>query len=190
GYDFGRLAHLLDAVDDYDSDARDGSFNPLRATGTEVATALDDCRRLARAIRRRYRDLDLADDRLLRAVLVDGVRQAVSSRTHRLVGCMSGSCARTSAGSDTPLKREEPSPKGSPFRRDRRFHERILPFIGVSCTGYACCSDHWNHCTDEWKPAWCNGDCSPDCGDSDNCCNCCDCCDCDDCDCDCCGCDC
>lgn len=187
GYDFGRLAHLLDAVDDYDSDAREGSFNPLRATDTEVSGALDDCRRLVRAITRRYRDLDLADDRLLHAVLIDGVRQAVSSRSHRLGGCASGSCAASSTDPDTPLKREV-TPPGRNFPPDRRFHERILPFIGVTCTGYACCADHWNHCTDEWKPAWCNGDCSPDCG---NCCECGDCCG-DDCccDCDCCGCDC
>ncbi|MCB1295159.1 MAG: regulator [Gordonia sp.] len=203
GYDFGRLAHLLDAVDDYESDARDGSFNPLRATGTDIGTALDDCRRLARAIRRRYRSLDLADDRLLRAVLVDGVRQAVSSRTHRFGGCASGSCSTTHAAPTALTSEEWPAhlpttrppeqspggPNQPPFPPNREFYERILPFIGVSCTGYACCADHWNHCSDEWQPAWCSGcDCCScrNC-DCDDCCDCGDCCDCcgDDCCCDC-----
>lgn len=77
GADFGRIAHLLDAVDDYDSDDREGRFNPLRATGTPPAAALDDCRRLAAAIRKRYADLTLVDDRLLRVVLLDGLRHAI-----------------------------------------------------------------------------------------------------------------
>ncbi|HLH47315.1 MAG TPA: DUF5685 family protein, partial [Acidimicrobiales bacterium] len=34
---FGRLVHLLDAVDDRDRDRRQGRFNPLDATGTDHA---------------------------------------------------------------------------------------------------------------------------------------------------------
>ncbi|MFI6349267.1 DUF5685 family protein [Streptomyces sp. NPDC050560] len=40
---FGRLAHLLDAVEDLEADAESGAWNPLAATGT----SLDEARRLA-----------------------------------------------------------------------------------------------------------------------------------------------
>ncbi len=59
-------------------------------------------------------------------------------------------------------------PYPPPFKPNRSFHERILPFIGVSCFGKACCVDHWNHFTDKYKDAVCD-DC--------DCCDCCDCCD-------------
>ena len=36
---FGRLAHLLDAVEDLAADARTGAWNPLVATGTDLVTA-------------------------------------------------------------------------------------------------------------------------------------------------------
>lgn len=80
GYHYGRLAHLLDAVEDIGRDARTGDFNPLTATGTTTAEALADCRRLADAIGGRYRQLRLHNDRLLRVVLLDGIRKAIHRR--------------------------------------------------------------------------------------------------------------
>lgn len=69
-------------------------------------------------------------------------------------------------------------PYPPPFKKNRNFFERLLPFLGVSCCGPACCNDHWNHCSDNYSRECCDGDCG-DCGD---------CCDCDCCDCDCGGC--
>ncbi|WP_238418610.1 DUF5685 family protein [Gordonia sp. 'Campus'] len=169
GADFGRIAHLLDAVDDYDSDDREGRFNPLRATGTPPAAALDDCRRLAATIRKRYADLTLVDDRLLRVVLLDGLRHAIHKRMHRETDpSMPVADSRTQWPPHRPFGYPAEWPYPPPFKPDRAFHERLLPFLGVSCLGKACCVDHWNHCTDKYKVAACD-DC--------NCCDCCDCCD-------------
>ncbi|MFE0752199.1 DUF5685 family protein [Gordonia sp. NPDC058843] len=170
GADFGRIAHLLDAIDDYDSDAAEGRFNPLRATGTSPETALEQCRRLAAAVRARYSDLTLADDRLLRVVLLDGLRHAI----HKRMRAHAGTVAPVSADSRTQWPPHRPFgyptewPYPPPFKPNRSFSERILPFIGVSCSGKACCTDHWNHFTDKYKDGICD-DC--------DCCDCCDCCD-------------
>lgn len=175
GFDFGRVAHLMDAIDDLDDDRRSGSFNPLDATGTTVAAALADCRRLVSAIRRRYDTLALHDDRLLRAVLLDGLTHAVSRRTPN-----HGRCGghRTQARQPVIWPRQRPPdfptnwPYPPPFQPNRQLHQRLLPFAGVACTGRACCVDHWNHCSDKWKSPVC------DANTCDNCDDCCDCCDC------------
>ncbi|EON34762.1 hypothetical protein GTC6_00865 [Gordonia terrae C-6] len=169
GADFGRIAHLLDAVDDYDSDAAEGRFNPLRATGTSPETALEQCRRLAAAIRARYADLSLADDRLLHVVLLDGLRHAIHKRMHPHADAISVTAdSRTQWPPHRPFGYPSEWPYPPPFKPNRSFGERILPFIGVSCFGKACCTDHWNHFTDKYKDAVCD-DC--------DCCDCCDCCD-------------
>ncbi|WP_197356263.1 hypothetical protein, partial [Streptomyces clavuligerus] len=66
---FGRLAHLLDAVEDQGADARSGAWNPLTATGTSRAAA----RRLAddavHGIRLALRDVRFIDDRLIHRLL-------------------------------------------------------------------------------------------------------------------------
>lgn len=168
GYDFGTIAHVLDAVDDYDDDAARGAYNPLRATGTDRHTALSRARRCAQAITRRYDDLHLVDDRLLRVLLLGGLRHAIDHR------------ARTHATDRHMTTIDNPPPP--PFAPNRPLRRRILPFLGVSCSGQACCSDHWNHCTDKYKKPCCSSDrCCNECCDcgSDCCCDgCCDnCCD-------------
>ncbi|NDK88226.1 regulator [Gordonia desulfuricans] len=183
GAHFGTIAHLLDAIDDIDADRADGSFNPLDATGTSPAAAVEDCRRMVRAIRRAYGRLELVDDRLLRAVLLDGLTQAVDRRVKALGLSRTHSCRAEWERPTTPVwPQERPDgfpehwPYPPPFPPGRPFWQRIAPFVGNSCSGRACCTDHWNHCSDEWKPEACDGDC--DCGDCGDCCDCCDCCDC------------
>ncbi|WOC12392.1 DUF5685 family protein [Gordonia sp. MP11Mi] len=171
GGDYGRLAHLLDAVDDRPADDAVGAFNPLTATGTSDQLALARSTMLAGRIADRYRDLALHDDRLLRALLVDGVAQAVRRRRR------TGERARIEAiGSglqvwppQQPLDWPEEWPYPPPFPPNRSWYERILPFTGVTFCGPALCTDHWNHCSDKYR--------SPVC-DSSDCCDCCDCCDC------------
>jgi hypothetical protein len=77
GRHFGRLAHLLDAVEDLPADRRAGAFNPLTATGTTRAEALRHCEDSLLGIELAVADLDLADDRLVRALLGREVRHAV-----------------------------------------------------------------------------------------------------------------
>ncbi|WP_308191944.1 DUF5685 family protein [Gordonia liuliyuniae] len=171
GADYGRLAHLLDAVDDRLADDAVGAFNPLTATGTSDELALAGSTMLAARVAHRYRDLALHDDRLLRALLVDGVAQAVRRRRR------AGERARIEAigsGLQTwppqqPLDWPEGWPYPPPFPPNRSWYQRILPFSGVTFCGPALCTTHWNHCTDKYRSPLCDGS---------DCCDCCDCCDC------------
>ena len=43
GLSFGRIAHLIDAVEDLPDDRASGSYNPLLATGTTLAAAREHC---------------------------------------------------------------------------------------------------------------------------------------------------
>lgn len=74
---FGRLAHLLDAVDDRAADAAAGAWNPLTATGTPLAEA----RRLAddalHGIRLALREADFVDGGLAHLLLVHELRRSV-----------------------------------------------------------------------------------------------------------------
>ncbi|GGT41096.1 DUF5685 family protein [Streptomyces purpureus] len=74
---FGRLAHLLDAVEDRVSDAERGAWNPLTATGT----SLTEARRLAddavHGIRLALREVEFADQRLAHVLLVHELRRSV-----------------------------------------------------------------------------------------------------------------
>ncbi|MEU2429676.1 DUF5685 family protein [Streptomyces sp. NPDC007861] len=75
---FGRLAHLLDAVEDREADTAAGAWNPLTATGT----SLEEARRLAddavHGIRLALRDAEFVDDGLLHVLLVHELRQSVN----------------------------------------------------------------------------------------------------------------
>ena len=74
---------------------------------------------------------------------------------------------------------DSPPPPKDPPRPP--FWPSVLPWIGVYCTGYACCASHQNPCTGRQHSAGCSGA-------DGGCCDCCDCCDCDDgccCDCNC-----
>ncbi|MER7520603.1 DUF5685 family protein [Streptomyces sp. NPDC126499] len=74
---FGRLAHLLDAVEDQAADAAAGSWNPLTATGT----SREEARRLAddalHGIRLALKDVEFADGRLAHLLLAHELRTSV-----------------------------------------------------------------------------------------------------------------
>jgi hypothetical protein len=74
---FGRLAHLLDAVEDRADDAASGAWNPLTATGT----SLPEARRLAEdalhGIRLALREVDFVDGKLAHLLLVHELGRSV-----------------------------------------------------------------------------------------------------------------
>ncbi|WNZ12727.1 DUF5685 family protein [Streptomyces sp. 11x1] len=74
---FGRLAHLLDAVEDRAADAAAGAWNPLTATGT----SLTEARRLAddalHGIRLALREAEFVDGKLAHLLLVHELRRSV-----------------------------------------------------------------------------------------------------------------
>ncbi|WP_030623764.1 DUF5685 family protein [Streptomyces sclerotialus] len=74
---FGRLAHLLDAVEDRAADAAEGAWNPLTATGTGLGQARRLCDDALHGIRLALRDVDFADARLVHLLLVHELRRSV-----------------------------------------------------------------------------------------------------------------
>lgn len=87
---FGRLAHLLDAVEDQEADAASGAWNPLSATGT----SLQEARRLAddalHGIRLALREVEFTEGRLAHRLLVHELRSSVD-RAFGTASCAHGS---------------------------------------------------------------------------------------------------
>ncbi|WP_171115758.1 MULTISPECIES: DUF5685 family protein [Streptomyces] len=184
---FGRLAHLLDAVEDREADAASGAWNPLTATGT----SLTEARRLAddavHGIRLALREVEFSDGRLAHRLLVHELPASVD-RAFGTASCgHRADLAGPYAPPGGPAGPGAPLPPGPP-RRDRRgLLAGCAVWLGLACTCQLCCGTYEDPWTRERKEAPC-GNC--DCGDCgcDGCCNCCDCCDncgCDGCDCGC-----
>ncbi|MEU0201267.1 MULTISPECIES: DUF5685 family protein [unclassified Streptomyces] len=189
---FGRLAHLLDAVEDRHADAASGAWNPIAATGTSLAEA----RRLAddavHGVRLALREAEFTDGRLVHRLLVHELRASVD----RAFGTTS--CAHTApraAGPYAPPGTGAPGGPGAPLppeppRGDRRgMLAGCAVWLGLACTCQLCCGTYHDPWTGERKEGQCtNCDCSG-CGDCCSCCQCCgecgETCGCDGCDCGC-----
>ena len=74
---FGRLVHLLDAVEDLEADLAAGHFNPLAATGTHADAARRHAEALVAEVAAGLADADLADRALVDVLLGDELRRAV-----------------------------------------------------------------------------------------------------------------
>jgi hypothetical protein len=196
GEAFGSLAHLLDAVEDLDADHRKGSFNPIVATGTPLTAVRRECSLLVRRIRAGFDRLTLTDGRLARALLVDGTHSAFHRAFTREESTCPPRVAHLGYPGQQPA---EPPPAGPDADPDQRppsapdwpyptgpggpdlsppppkeppkppFWPSVLPWIGVYCTGFACCASHQNPCTGKRH--------EPGCSNCDG--GCCECCDCD-----------
>ncbi|MEU0588119.1 DUF5685 family protein [Streptomyces sp. NPDC006132] len=189
---FGRLAHLLDAVEDRHADAASGAWNPIAATGTSLAEA----RRLAddavHGVRLALREAEFTDGRLVHRLLVHELRASVD----RAFGTTS--CAHTApraAGPYAPPGTGAPGGPGAPLppeppRGGRRgMLAGCAVWLGLACTCQLCCGTYHDPWTGERKEGQCtNCDCSG-CGDCCSCCQCCgecgETCGCDGCDCGC-----
>src|SRR5258708_6200936 len=68
---FGRVAHLLDAVQDLPADRADGKWNPLEATGTSNGEARRLCQDALLGIRLALAEAEFADRRLV-CLLLEG----------------------------------------------------------------------------------------------------------------------
>ncbi|MFE2495289.1 DUF5685 family protein [Streptomyces scopuliridis] len=175
---FGRLAHLLDAVEDQSADAASGAWNPLTATGTSRAEA----RRLAddavRGIRPALRDAEFTDGRLAHVLLAHELRASVdrafgtTACAHEGHGSYAGPGSQGSGGLPPGFGQQPPPKPGK-----RGFLAGCAVFVGLCCTCKLCCADEYEGPWSGKKREGCCNSC--DCGD---CCDGCDCC-CDGCDC-------
>ncbi|MGV4925294.1 DUF5685 family protein [Streptomyces sp. BHT-5-2] len=93
---FGRLAHLLDAVEDRTADAAEGAWNPITATGAGLAEARRLCDDALHGIRLALRDVEFTDSALVHVLLVHELRRSVdrafgtSSCSHQAPGATPG----------------------------------------------------------------------------------------------------
>ncbi|MFD4030989.1 DUF5685 family protein [Streptomyces sp. NPDC058637] len=176
---FGRLAHLLDAVEDKAADSASGAWNPLTATGTPLAEARRLCDDALHGVRLAMRDVEFTDGRLAHVLLVHELRRSVdrafgsTSCSHPRDGQPSGSFgpppgnpyAPTTPGGPTgpPLPPEPP--------RRRGLIAGCLVWAGLACTCQMCCAGTFH---DPWSGQEREGLCHKcDCG---SCCDACDCC--------------
>lgn len=155
---FGRIAHLLDAVEDHTDDLARDVFNPLRATGTDLTEARRLCDDAHHGLRLALADVALRDPSLTRALLVREVGHAID-RTFAL--------ATAAPTGPAPTGPTPPRPDGcsAPFT------------VGGACALVACTCGLWQppwskhrgsgcgdrcwctrNCRHDWCPC-CDGDC-------------------------------
>lgn len=75
---FGRLAHLLDAVEDRAADAAAGAWNPLTGTGTSLTEARRFADDAIHGMRLALRDVRFVDDKLVHVLLAHETAAAVN----------------------------------------------------------------------------------------------------------------
>ncbi|MFI1164263.1 DUF5685 family protein [Streptomyces sp. NPDC020801] len=188
---FGRLAHLLDAVEDREADAASGAWNPLTATGT----SLTEARRLAddavHGIRLALREVEFEDGRLAHLLLAHELGRSVD----RAFGTESCGHAHEGTG-DTSGDTSVVTPEGSfgppqgPYAPQKPHGTRGLwagcaAAIGLCCTCKVCCAEEfegpWSRKRREGWCSDCDCDCDGSCCEVCQCCECCECCSCCDC---------
>lgn len=169
---FGRIAHLVDAVEDLSEDLAHGKWNPLVATGTEVDEAKRLCVDALLGIELALKEVEFTDDRLVHRLLKHELRRSVG----RTFGGHREECAnRVAIAEPTARWRRrgyrDQGPWGAPppgygpppgyYGGAPRRRSSCVPF----CEGMACCA-----CCD------CCDDCIC-CGEGCCCCeeSCCDC---------------
>ncbi|WJY36457.1 DUF5685 family protein [Streptomyces sp. P9-2B-2] len=104
---FGRLAHLLDAVEDRTADAAEGAWNPLTATGATMAQARRLCDDALHGIRLALREVEFADSTLVHVLLVHELRRSVD----RAFG--TAACSHQGHGAPGPYGGQGGNPYGN-----------------------------------------------------------------------------
>jgi hypothetical protein len=86
GRHFGRIAHLLDAAEDLAADEAAGSYNPLIATGTDLAEARQHCLDALGGLRSAVALLELERPALTESLLAKEVGVAVDRVFKQILG--------------------------------------------------------------------------------------------------------
>ncbi|MET7700836.1 MULTISPECIES: DUF5685 family protein [unclassified Streptomyces] len=202
---FGRLAHLLDAVEDRETDAASGAWNPLTAT----ETSLTEARRLAddalHGIRLALREVAWgaegsrgrhgSDGKLAHLLLAHELGRSVD-RAFGTAACSHGGAHGAEGSFGPPPQQGGPSSPqnpyvgggnpfagGNPFGGEpprpgkRGFWAGCAAAIGVCCTCKVCCADEFEGPWSRKKREGCLSGCDCD-GGCCNCCEACECCEC------------
>ncbi|WP_084966039.1 DUF5685 family protein [Thermoactinospora rubra] len=135
---FGRIAHLLDAVEDLEEDRERGAFNPLIATRTPPAEARRLCEDAAHGLALALAEADLADRHLVRVLLETEVRRAID-RAFTASYERPGWIRKSLAGIGTFFTCGLWRPRWSK-RRGRPCEERFYFRDGTCCTCCDCCN--------------------------------------------------
>ncbi|OLR94514.1 DUF5685 family protein [Actinokineospora bangkokensis] len=193
---FGRVAHLLDAVEDQDADRAAGAWNPLTATGTTRAEARRLCDDAVLGVRLALKEAEFDDDGLVHALLAHELGAAV----RRTFGHVEATGPRGPQGPppgwqapqapppgwqpprpEGPGGPRRPKDEGPGWGKQRGWAGGCAAATFLCCTCQYCCADPYHDpWTGEPKQGWCH---NCDCSGCDCDCNC-DCC-CDGCCCDC-----
>jgi hypothetical protein len=155
---FGRVAHLLDAVEDLHDDRVHGKWNPLAATETPIGDVRTLCDDAVLGIELALADVELTDGRLVHRLLTRELRRAVT-RTFSGAGFKA---------TDVPPDAVPPLASFGELPLDGGAGEET---IGED-------PDKKAERKARWFDGCCTCDCCCDCGDCDCCCDCGDCCDC------------
>ncbi|MEU7720085.1 DUF5685 family protein [Streptomyces tibetensis] len=133
---FGRLAHLLDAVEDLHADAASDAWNPITATGTSLAEA----RRLAddavHGVRLALRDAAFTDGQLVHLLLVHELQRSVDRAFGTVPVCASHQGGGP-YGPQGPHGQQPPGPYGSPQQPPGPYGSPQHPYAGGGGNPYA-----------------------------------------------------
>ncbi|MBM7862939.1 hypothetical protein JOD27_006785 [Lentzea nigeriaca] len=162
---FGRVAHLIDAVEDLEEDRASGAWNPLLATGTSVDEAHRLCLDAMTGIRLAMDEVEFTDGRLVHKLLV-----------HELDESIIRAFGKRHRHPDKPRWSDPGSglwayPKLNWQPRPRGCFTGCGAFLYMCGTCQFCCRDPF---PGPWSDKRRDG-CDPDCGDGCNC-DCADCC--------------
>ena len=154
---FGRIAHLVDAVEDLAADQASGAWNPLPATGTDLAEARRLCDDALLGIKLALSEAEFTDARLVHALLVHELARSVR-RVFAPAG--GGALGGLAAAAGSPLGCGLPAAAGL---------SALLAIRHRRGCGENCCCDCGEDCCCE-----CSCDC---CGEAccEGCCGGCDC---------------
>jgi hypothetical protein len=184
---FGRIAHLVDAVEDLADDKAGGAWNPLAATGTSLQEARRLCDDAHLGLRLAVRDVEFGDRRLAHALLVHEVEHAITRTFTAAHPGPGGPRPGPGPGPDWPPGPPPPPPLPPPGPNRRITVPTCFAALGMCLTCQFCC-EYTSPCDGRRKEGWCSRCGHDGCGDA---CDCgCDSCDCADCCCDACDCGC
>jgi len=143
---FGRIAHLVDAVEDLAADQASGAWNPLLATGTDRAEARRLCDDALLGIALALDEAEFADERLVRLLLVRELTRSV----HRVFADGAAPDRRCPPASTSAVGRGLAAAGLTGLLSLRRPHSRC---------GRCCCDCSEDCCCDACREACCEACC-------------------------------